>query len=1138
MRTSVCPNDDTLRGYALGDVDHTVASHTESHLSDCESCQNKVETLLSDGDVMILQLRSMNRNSASSATDTFSFAANQSMTDTSASISLNPKLPEQSRSDDFLRHLFSSRSEYDLLTRIGAGGMGEVWKARHRKLAKLVAIKLIRSGRANDGDYAQRFLREMRAIGQLDHSNVVRATDAGELDGILYLVMEYIDGADAGQIAKAHGGLPVQEAAEILRQAAMGLQHIHDQGIIHRDLKPNNLMVSKEGVVKILDAGLARWQESDEQSLTGTGHLVGTPDYMSPEQWLEPDRLTPSSDIYSLGCTFYCLLCGHAPFGTDDCSSFGKKMEAHRHAKVPELKKVVNAKTIGPLLGSMLEKHADHRPQSAETVAKACRDFAQKSDLKSLLSPRGIQERAEVVRPEVRLDKQHAPGDALAPTLASEEVDRRYPPRVPKVAFAFFSFAFLAAAIVVIIIIREKSDPRKTEEATTVIAQTLVVPDPDQLTTSKDDGYGLIKKLVGHDDTISCVAFTASGNLVSSSADGTVRYWEGDTWEQRQLEDCGGVGALVVSHSDRSVYGIGGDGNIYGWDLESGKLIMKLEAHQGRGAFLDIAPNDSMLLSSAKDGTVRLWDPASKKEIWSLPAHTKRVGEVRFNPGMINGEYVLTADIDGLHYWNTVTKTKVQSYPGRRRAIFTPNGKRILAGSTAPGVAYLRQLELDDPIHQFSNFEHVVRSLSMSPSGDFACVGLHDGTLRIWDLVSGQETLQIQSPSFCTNEVSISRDGTRIAFGGGYDPMARHNPASEDQGDKGDYAIRVWRLPSAQPSTKTSDPTPVIEVDADLPVTKTPNQGYGLVQKLEGHRSRIDSFVFLPDGDLISTSSKDRTIRHWDVRAGNEIGRFESPHGALKELVVSHSGKEVYGIDSGGMILGWNVKSRERIMEVKGHDGIGLFIDISPDDSTLVSSAKDGSVKLWDTVTKQEVGTLPGHSTRIRQVRFNHGFASGEYLMTADDGKLRYWNAKTKEVLKTFAGRRTFVFTPDGRSFLAGSSVPGVAYLQRLDAGEPDFQFRNFTNVVRRLAMAPSGHSAYVGLQDKSLRVWDMKSGRETMKINNPTNGSIEVAVSHDGRLLAFGSGYDELAKFVPGADDDAEDTGDYSIRIWRVPID
>jgi serine/threonine-protein kinase len=244
-----------------------------------------------------------------------------------------------------------------LLERIGEGGMGQVYRARQKTLNRVVALKVIRKECLSNPKVTLRFLNEIRAAGQLNHPHIVRAYDADQVDGTYYIAMEYIEGVDLAKMVKDDGPLPVNQACEYIRQAALGLQHACERGMVHRDIKPANILVTRAisadrrrssgtlmrpldqlarhqssgmikrldpalhypfGVVKILDMGLARcngmFPNEAAMNLTQVGSVMGTPEFIAPEQARDSHNSDIRADLYSLGCTFYFLLTGQPPF--------------------------------------------------------------------------------------------------------------------------------------------------------------------------------------------------------------------------------------------------------------------------------------------------------------------------------------------------------------------------------------------------------------------------------------------------------------------------------------------------------------------------------------------------------------------------------------------------------------------------------------------------------------------------------------------------------------------------------------------------------------------------------------------------------------------------------------------------------
>jgi serine/threonine protein kinase len=221
-----------------------------------------------------------------------------------------------------------SLGQYRVLDEIGRGGMGQVYKALHTIMGREVALKVISPELVSDPIAVEWFLREVRASTQLNHSNIVMAYDANEAEGLFFLVMEYVHGMTLDALVKQRGPLPIAYACALMRQAALGLQHAHEKGMVHRDIKPSNLLIPTseadsptDVLVKILDFGLARLHgktKGDTIALRGEAGVLGTPDYIAPEQSRDIHAADIRSDLYSLGCVFYFVLTGRVPFPGDN----------------------------------------------------------------------------------------------------------------------------------------------------------------------------------------------------------------------------------------------------------------------------------------------------------------------------------------------------------------------------------------------------------------------------------------------------------------------------------------------------------------------------------------------------------------------------------------------------------------------------------------------------------------------------------------------------------------------------------------------------------------------------------------------------------------------------------------------------
>jgi putative intracellular protease/amidase/predicted Ser/Thr protein kinase len=332
------PSPEQLAAFCRGDLGPESQAEIERHVAACDSCCDLLRVV--PDDTLIGQLR----------------AANSAQRDTIAMAAADTAVPRE----------LADHPRYRVLRVIGSGGMGVVYQAEHRLMERMVALKVIRPSLLDRPAAIERFRTEARAAARLAHPNIVAAHDAEQAGNLHFLVMEYIPGASLAKVVEGQGPLPVADACKYIRQAALGLQHAWEQGMVHRDIKPQNLMLAEDGRVRILDFGLARLSAEQASApepgevpsvkgpadpVTGAGVVLGTPDYIAPEQTLDSRGADIRADIYSLGCTLYFLLAGQAPFAQ---GSVTQKVAAHRE-RTPRPLSVVRP-DVSPKLARIVER--------------------------------------------------------------------------------------------------------------------------------------------------------------------------------------------------------------------------------------------------------------------------------------------------------------------------------------------------------------------------------------------------------------------------------------------------------------------------------------------------------------------------------------------------------------------------------------------------------------------------------------------------------------------------------------------------------------------------------------------------------------------------------------------------------------
>lgn len=446
------PSPDQLRNYLLGKLTAVESEAVAEHLETCGDCEVAIGKFDAEVDTLVTSL---------------GLPANVTVTEDSVlkrALSFVRRIGHAEPLTALQGEPLGQLREYRLLEKLGEGGMGAVYKALHTRLNKVVAVKVLPRDKMQSPGAVARFEREMLAVGALDHPHLIRAHDAGEIEGTHFLVMEYVAGCDLSQLVKEHGPLSIADACEAIRQAALGLQEAHEHGMVHRDIKPSNLMLTEKGQVKVLDLGLALLAgQTGGHELTSTGQIMGTVDYMAPEQGGDSHRVDIRADIYSLGATLYKLLTGDAPFAGPKYDGLMRKLVAlstdtpiAMHEKCEEI-----PLPLSQLVQRMLAKDPAARPATPADVVAALAPFVVGANLTALKTKReGI---VHSVPPHASVVSESAETTTRTSTrpIAPIAAPARVPPRRPNAWFWLVAAGGMAAALVlaygVILIIRNRA---------------------------------------------------------------------------------------------------------------------------------------------------------------------------------------------------------------------------------------------------------------------------------------------------------------------------------------------------------------------------------------------------------------------------------------------------------------------------------------------------------------------------------------------------------------------------------------------------------------------------------------------------------------------------------------------------------
>jgi serine/threonine protein kinase len=652
--------------------------------------------------------------------------------------------------------------DYRLLGPLGQGGMGQVYRALHTRLQREVALKLLPPHLAADSSYRRRFEREMALVGPLDHPHLVRAHDAGLEGSHLFLVMERLDGIDLARVVSERGPLPVAAACEVVRQAALGLHHAHQHGIVHRDVKPSNLFLTRAGQVKVIDLGLAHTTElrPGTQPLSSALTLVGTPEYMAPEQWLRTE-IGPRVDIYNLGCTLFCLLTGRPPFVCVGGKPWVELVDAHRMEPPPPLRRLRRDVPAGlaDLVGRMLAKVPSDRPSSALEVAEALAPFAQGHDLASLAAC------------------ETGPSSASPVALSPGQRGRlsALQRRLALILGAFVAVALAALTIVWWTQFRTGPHAPVTQASTPSLPEQ---PPADAAPQVLRPALTLAK----HTDRVMAVAYSTDGKwLASGGADQTIWLHDTRTWTARgPLQGhSGDVVGLAFSPDGRTLASIGShaeDCQIRLWDIETGQPAGRLgEANSGNWG-LAYSPDGQTLACAGWDRILHIFDAPVRRPRYAIPEVTSRfVRALAISP---DGRRIATGGAGPTRLWDAATSEEVPAQlPDWLYPVFLPDGKGLACWTFDAGRITLCELPPGHKRVSWRAHPDKIEGLAVSPDGRFlASVGGDVG--KLWRVADQKEVARLVGHQGTVYMACFAPDGKHVATAG-FD----------------DSTVRIWNLP-------------------------------------------------------------------------------------------------------------------------------------------------------------------------------------------------------------------------------------------------------------------------------------------------------------------------------------------------------
>jgi len=1043
-------------------------------------------------------------------------------------VGLDSKADSNEDNPIFLEAPGTKIGNYELLELIGEGGMGLVYLAEQKEPVKRkVALKIVKLGMDTKRVIA-RFEAERQTLALLEHPNIAHVLDAGTTEtGRPYFVMEYVEGKSVAKYCDERK-LSVEERLELFRQVCEGVHHAHQKGIIHRDIKPSNILVSihsGRAVPKIIDFGIAKaitQPLTEETSYTEQGQLLGTPEYMSPEQAeIACQDVDICSDIYSLGVVLYELLAGATPFdakrlrkgGIDHiqqviCSeeprtpsarltSLGDKAKAvaerrrtqiitltrrlHRELEWIPMKAMrkdrIRRYRSASELADDIQNYLTGVPLIAgpESTVYRARKFVRKhagsvatAALLAVVIILGLVAsivmgcRAEQAREQETAARKQVE-QALARAENAERIAQEQRKKAQDLAENYRRSLYFNRIALADVACREGT-VRRLRELLELCPEDLRGWEWYRLNHISGQSGMIIS---GHTGPVYPAAFSPDGKRIVSAWDKTIKVWDAATGAE--VMNLHGHEALVISAmfspDGKRIVSAGNDKMIKIWDAVTGASLMTLLGHEA-DVTARFSPDGKRIVSGSDDSTIKVWDATSGTELMTIRGHIGPVLAVRFSP---DGRRIVSASRDGTYkVWDATVGTELSGHDGVGPADFSPDGKWICSGS-ANGAIKVWDAASGTEVMTLRGHEKMILAVAFSPDGKQIVTGSLDRSIRLWDAANGNELTTLQGHQSIVTSVSFSPDGRRIVSSSidgtvrVWDTTAKHDQVMLHGCHHSVFSPDGKRLISAGMSAWD-----VIDNTIKVFDVATGTE----LMTLCGHSARVWSVAYSPDGKRIVSGSFDQTVRIWDAVTGDELMVLRGHEKRVFSVAYSPDGKRIISGSYDGSIRVWDAEEGAEIRSLAGHDARIEAVAFSPDGKSIASGSWDNTVKIWDAETGDELMTLVGHKHGISDVAFSPDCA--RIISGCWDNSVKVWNAETGDEMMTINGHkgrvRSVAVSPDGKRIVSSCGDDTIQ-----DSGE-----------------------------NSTMKVWDAATGSELMTLRS--NNISSIAFSPDGNTIAIDS--------------------------------
>ncbi len=833
--------------------------------------------------------------------------------------------------------------EYELIEEIASGGMGVVFKARQKKLGRIVALKTIRpTALWNDPDAIHRFRIEAEAVARLDHPQIVPIYEMGEYGGFPFISLKLISGGDLERQVRSLRDQP-RAIARLMKDVAEAVHYAHLRGILHRDLKPSNILLDEHDQPHVTDFGLAKCVENDS-GLTHTGLILGTPSYMAPEQVSgHRDEVTTAVDVYGLGAVLYRLLTGRPPFHADSAYETLRQVREQEPVSPSALGKRVD-RDLEAISLKCLEKDPHRRYRSAEAVA---------SDLDRWLSGEPIA--ARPIGPVQRAIRWCGRNRVVA-QLSASVAALLVTVAVGATVAAFHQRTLARAAENAAA--REKAAADSEREARILVAARARENRSRLVRMNVDNGFRIVDD---GDYTGALPWFAEALRLDRDDPDAlsTHRLRLGTVLNQCPVLDGyftheGTILWGALDHSGRRLATDSADHTARIWDLTTGKPLSAPLSHDGPVNWVEFQSDGTRLLTASGDGTIRIWNTADGRPSggrWLTHASSVRIA--RFSP---DGRRVVSGGFDGsIWLWDADTGTALGTQHRLGSELFcltfSPDGLKVAMGASDGNASVWNVTDVGLKLLGKIAHRSTVRDVAFSPDGKRLLTSSHDSTARVWDVQTGSPVTPELKHGRWVFHAEFSPDGQRVV-------TASH-----------DGSARIWNAQTGRPITPAS----------------------GSMR----HSIAVRDACFSPDGGRVATAGFDGMARIWDANTGEPLCPPLYHGGALQRARFTPDGSRVLTVGSDSTARLWNLKtvgSSAVTIELPGEANHAAF---DPTGSRFATACGDGTARVWDATTGQPVTPVMSHRRGVNHVAFA---GDGRLLATASfDSTARIWDAVSTE---------------------------------------------------------------------------------------------------------------------------------------------